>query len=255
MMINEFLDVIDYYAPKDCISNFDVEKVGFIIDFLKYKNNEIYNIGICLDITKKVMQKSEEDKIDLIVCHHNPFFNMKYKIENDDINWLKIAFKNDISIYCIHTNYDNCKFGMNYGFCNFLKLENLEYIDGLYIGEFKKEYSIYEFVKYVSNILNINHFSYVGNSNVKKVMVCCGSGFTKENLNIGKKYGVDAFISSEWKHSNIIRKRENINLINISHYDMENIGMKYLYNELCNIFKNKNIKIKFYDDNINMMTV
>lgn len=60
------------------------------------------------------------------------------------------------------------------------------------------------------------------------------------------------FISSEWKHNTIIRKREDIVLVNISHYDMENIGMIYLSNIIKKI---TNLNVRYYNDNINLKTI
>ena len=250
----KFFKIIEFYAPLNIAFDYDDQKIGIVLNLLKYKNNIINNVGFCVDITNNIVKKARDDNLDIIVCHHNPFFDMKYKIDDDTIEYLKILFEKNISLYCAHTNYDNSINGMNYSFSKFLNLKNLCFIDGIYIGEPKNNYTTMDIINNISKELNIPHFSYIGDENklIKKILICCGSGFTRDNLNIAKKQNVDMFISSEWKHNTIIRKREDIVLVNISHYDMENIGMIYLSNIIKKI---TNLNVRYYNDNINLKTI
>lgn len=185
MNLIDFLNIMEYYAPIELANNFDKQKIGLVLNLLKYKNNSISKIGVCLDVTKNILNRANNDCIDLLLCHHNPFYNLKYKITDDISDCLKLLFNSNISLYCAHTNYDNSKNGMNYAFSKMLNLKNLIFYGGLFIGETECS-NTNEFVKYISHSLNIKHFSYIGDNLIKKVLICCGSGFSIENLQIAK---------------------------------------------------------------------
>ena len=189
MNIKQFIDLMEYYAPTNLSFDYDNQKIGFILNLLKYKKNNINNIGFCVDITVNIIKKAKNDNIDILVCHHNPFYNMKYRIDDDNVNCLKMLFDSEISLYCAHTNYDNSINGMNFAFSKFLNIKNLCFLRGVYIGEFENNFTTIEIIDYISKKLNIKHFSYIGDEKkiIKKVLVCCGSGFTNENLDIAKK--------------------------------------------------------------------
>ena len=69
-----------------------------------------------LDVTEQVIEEAIHLELNLVVAHHpvifKPIRNINPYTENGRI--LTLAIKNDIAIYCIHTNLDNVWDGVNF---------------------------------------------------------------------------------------------------------------------------------------------
>ncbi len=69
---------------------------------------EVRTIMICIDVCKDVLDQAIKNQVDLLICHHPFIFEPVKSIVNTSIMGAKIiqVIKNDIGIYCAHTNYD-----------------------------------------------------------------------------------------------------------------------------------------------------
>ena len=74
--------------------------------------NEISGILICIDVTPEVVEEAIINNCNLIVSHHPLIFSGLKKItgSNSVEKSVIMAIKNDISIYCGHTNFDRNNF-------------------------------------------------------------------------------------------------------------------------------------------------
>lgn len=233
MRIKNIINFLEKIAPKEYAENFD--NVGLLIGSDKEK---ITSVIITLDITKKIIEESIKYKCNLIITFHPFLFKKIKKITNDSyIGSLIIqAIKNNISIYCIHTNLDNIWNEKNHNIAKNLNLKNVRIL----IPKHKSIRKITIFLpkKYLStiktalfkigcdNIENYNNFSYF--FNVKKI---------KEKKSFSKKEICLNIIFPSYK-TNIIQKTilekisakkiryEIFNLININ----KNVGLGIIGN-------------------------
>jgi len=86
---------------------------------------EVKKILLTLDVTENAINKAIQEKVDLIISHHPFIFKPIKKITNP--LFLKLI-KNNISIFCAHTNLDVVKKGVNFALAEKLGLQNLEFI-------------------------------------------------------------------------------------------------------------------------------
>lgn len=232
--IYEFLDKI---APFNTAMAFD--NCGLLVgDF----NKEVDKVLLTLDITKNIVKESQKIGAQLVISHHPVIFKPLPDIRfNSTVHLLS---KFEISAICAHTNLDIAPKGVNFCLAEKLALSNLEPLVyeenqplGL-IGELQSEMNPKEFALHVKNKLDCNGLRYTAtNKKIKKVSVCSGSGgeFVSEAI----KKGVDAFVTGEIKHSQILKANEaNLMIVDVGHYKTENVIIEPLKNELKKHFSN-----------------
>ena len=153
MKLSEIIGVIEKWAPKKHAEDFD--NVGLLVGD---SESEIDKALITLDTTLDVLDEAICKGCNLIITFHPLIFNPIKKITSDDrINRIIIhAVKNNINIYCLHTNLDNNPKGVNYKILQILGIEKVDFIlpkiteDGTRIGmgmygELKSEMNFEEF--------------------------------------------------------------------------------------------------------------
>ncbi|WP_338098777.1 Nif3-like dinuclear metal center hexameric protein [Methanolapillus africanus] len=222
----DFIDILENIAPPELAHDFDAGRIGLVIDLLHEKNRQIRRVAVALDVTKPILQRAAEFEADILVCHHTPIFHAINIINQPMAEKLKIIFDNNLSVYAMHTNYDDADGGINTVLANRLGLQECERCDAGIIGTVPKQPAD-AFAKFVAAQLK-THLVYAGDNTIQKVLICGGSCFNRSSLEIAKQYGVDAFISSELKHSDVLRERGGMTLIDAGHYATENPGMEEL---------------------------
>lgn len=113
---------------------------GLLVD----TDKPIKKVLTCLDCTPEVVSEAIENQVNLIVTHHPLIFKgLKKIVSTDKISaMIKVLIKNDIALYCAHTNLDNAKGGLNDYLADTLGLSNIEVLEPL-----KKQ--LYKIVTYV----------------------------------------------------------------------------------------------------------
>lgn len=118
--------VSDIVAHINKIANpalaYEWDNVGFQ---LGDANQEVKKILLTLDVTKNAIDKAINENADIIISHHPFIFKPINKITNPI--YLKLI-KNDISVFCAHTNLDVIKKGVNFALAEKLELSNMEFI-------------------------------------------------------------------------------------------------------------------------------
>ncbi len=86
---------------------------------------EIDSALVCVDVTQDVLYEAIENDISLIVSHHPLIFSGIKKLSGRSYveRILINAIKNDIAIYCMHTNLDNVIGGVNHYLARAIGLE------------------------------------------------------------------------------------------------------------------------------------
>lgn len=252
MKQEELIQLLEQIAPPEIADDFDNGRIGMILDLLFTKNREINKIAVTLDVTDDVLQKAADFKADILICHHTPLFHPIMVIPDYLAKRLKIAFDNNISIYAMHTNYDNADGGINTVLADMFGLSDVVMTDFGIIGTIEPIPTA-DFVKSVSDKLNAP-LLYAGDKTIQKVMICGGSCLNRHALSIAKENGVDAFLSSELKHSDVLRERGDMTIIDAGHYATENPGMRVLAERLKKELGNK-AEVLFIDDNPGLKSI
>lgn len=252
MKQEELIQLLEQIAPPEIADDFDSGRIGMILDLLFTKNRDIRKIAVTLDVTDDVLQKAADFKADLLICHHTPLFHPVTVIPESLAKRLKIAFDNNISIYAMHTNYDNAEGGINTVLAGLFGLKDVAMTEFGVIGTIEPTGTA-DFVAAVSEKLNAP-LLYAGDKLIRKVMICGGSCLNRYALAIAKENGVDAFLSSELKHSDVLRERGDMTIIDAGHYATENPGMRVLAERLSEEIGDK-VDILFIDDNPGLKSV
>lgn len=123
MKIKEIISLLHSYAYIQLQEDFDNSGLN-----IGNPEDEIKGILICLDVTLEILQEAIENNLNFIISHHPLIFNKLKKINttNEVEKLIILAIKNDISIYCGHTNFDNYDKGVNYKIAEKLNLKNIK---------------------------------------------------------------------------------------------------------------------------------
>ena len=246
------IQFLEQIAPPEIAEDFDNGRIGLILDLLYTKNKNITKIAVTLDVTDAVLQKAADFKADLLICHHTPLFHPITIIPETLAKRLKIAFDNGISIYAMHTNYDNAEGGINTVLADIFCLKNTFMTDYGIIGDIEP-IETEDFVRTISEKLNAP-LLYAGDKQIRKVMICGGSCLNRHALSIAQENNVDAFLSSELKHSDVLRERGDMTIIDAGHYATENPGMKVLAKKLEKELDDS-VEVLFIDDNPELKSI
>lgn len=250
MKPEQLIEILEKIAPPELAEDYDRTRIGLVLDLFS-DTASVSKIAVCLDVTEKVLRDAAAFGADMLICHHNPLFHPASKISRPLAKRLKIAFENDISIYCMHTNYDRAEGGINDALARELGLTDIERTPSGLCGCIGTMSAV-DFAAHVSRKL-FTGLTFVGDKDVSKVMVCGGSGFNSAFLRTAVECGVDAFVSAELKHSDVLRERGDMVLIDAGHYPTENPGMRKLAHDLESICTD--VSVLFIEDDVLLRTV
>lgn len=213
-------------------------------------NKKVNKVLVTLDLTKESYDYAIYNQIEFIIIHH-PFWweesieedikkaPYKLKIHNRLLN-------SKISVYSLHTNYDNAKKGTSYEVAKKLGFKEIETIK-------TSKYSV--ILNFNDTIKNLNKLfnkkfdlnseiklNYLKSKSIKKFAIIAGSGSIEEILEL-KNNNIKTIVTSDVKWSDLLTlKDEKINLIIISHA-IENVFVDAIKKLLKNKFKNEKLEI------------
>lgn len=101
----------------------DFDNVGLLCGV---PDREVSGILVCHDALENIVDEAIEQNKNLIVVFHPIIFSGLKSITGKNYVERAVlkAIENKIAIYAVHTAFDNDFFGVNYGICEALKLEN-----------------------------------------------------------------------------------------------------------------------------------
>ena len=123
MRIKDITDYLETIAPLNYQESYD--NSGLIVGD---SNAPVKKVLITLDVTEDVIEEAIKEKCQLIIAHHPIVFSGLKKLNGKNyVERVVIkAIKKDITIYAIHTNYDNVMDGVNAEICKRLGLVDCE---------------------------------------------------------------------------------------------------------------------------------
>jgi len=122
MKIKELVNSFEEFAPVALQEDFDNSGLQ-----IGNPENDIKGVLICIDITPEVIEEAIKNKLNMVVSHHPLIFSKLKKITGSDYveKSIILAIKNDIAIYCGHTNFDQVINGVSGKICEKLGLKSL----------------------------------------------------------------------------------------------------------------------------------
>ena len=121
--------ILDELAPRRLAESWD--NVGLLVGDNKQKINRVM---VCLDVPEWVVEEAIEKDVDMIVSHHPMIFNGIKRVNSDTATGRKLLslIKNNVALYCLHTNYDIVAGGLNDIFARELGFLNSSVIEETY---------------------------------------------------------------------------------------------------------------------------
>jgi dinuclear metal center YbgI/SA1388 family protein len=220
------------------------------------KENNISGITICLDVTIDVIDQAVAERTELIISHHPLIFSDIKRITSETLLGKKILelLENKISVYSMHTNVDSAANGLNDYILEKLSLGGIKSIwlandkdpeSGLgRILELDQEMSVNELSKQIKKRLNLKNIRIAGSESkkVKKIAVLTGAGGSLIS-EIDKS--IDLYITGDLKHHETLDAlEEGLTLIDLGHFESENIFSELIKRELTGFFNGKIIQAR-----------
>lgn len=247
MFIKDLCNYLDNRFPASLAWDEDLNRIGLIIGS---ENIKLTNVLLTLDVTLEVVDEAIKNNANLIITHHPLIFMPIYKVVSSDYTSLVIQklIKYDISVYCMHTNYDVGYMGVNDSLAKLIGLSNIngdnEKDSYLRYGKIK-EVRFGDFISYLKEKLNINNLRCAGdlNKKISTVGILGGSGGREVDVINALKSNIDLYISSEFRLNAVqIAARNNLCIIELNH-GIEKLAFSFLKEELKNNFKTINVLI------------
>lgn len=245
--INAIKNYFEEIAPQFLAEEWD--NVGLILGSM---NIEINRVLVCLDVTRAAAEEAVRLKANMIISHHPIIFKgMKIIDENEPKGAvIYTLIKNNISVFCAHTNLDVADLGVNeelakcIGLINLKNLRNYKtdkntgktYAMGKF-GELENSLSLPAFIAFVKNKLSAGNVRLVGSLDreVKTVAVFCGSfdedysGFLKSNADVLLTGDLKYHVASDMKEMGLC-------VIDAGHFNTEKVIIPSLVKRLNKTF-------------------
>lgn len=237
----EITDYLEKEFPPEYKEDFD--NIGLLVGRL---DKDVSKVVLCLDANKNVVKEAINLGAELIITHHPVIFNPVKSItdDNDMGEMLVSALENGISIYSAHTNLDSAPGGLTDTVCNKLNLAPFGNLEGA-LGricnapEGTTAKTLCAKIKKEFNIETL-YSTFSVDKEIKTVAVCNGGG-GGELPEIAMDLGADVYISGDLKHHELgmMKINDNIDFIEMRHFDSEKIVTEILENKLSKKFGDK----------------
>ncbi|MDO8842663.1 MAG: Nif3-like dinuclear metal center hexameric protein [Methanocalculus sp.] len=214
MKVSAFLDDMEKIAPAGLAEDFDLGKIGLVVEGTK----DVRMVCAALDPTLKVVLGAASLGADMLVVHHTPLFTPVTRIVGTTARILKILLEHEINLFVMHTNFDHADGGINDAIADMLELSDRRRMSLGIIGDC--HLSLTELIKRLGCGARV----YGQVSGFQRVAVVGGSGFQPDLMEEACNLGADLFISSEMKHST--GRLAPLPCIEATHYALESVGMK-----------------------------
>ena len=220
--VSDIYNYIDSFAPFDTAMSFD--NCGLLVGD---ENTPVSKVFVCLDITKETIEEAKAFGASLIISHHPVIFSPLKSIDRKSVVYSLI--ENRLTAICAHTNLDMAKFGVNRSLAEKMGIRSIEGMDILpdtkapqwFWGELPEALFPEDFALMLKENLKAGAVKYTKyNKMIKKVGFCSGSG--ADYIENAKKAGLDAFVTAEVKHHQLLMAKElGICVFDAGHFSTE----------------------------------
>ena len=121
MKLEKIINEIEKIFPTKTAEEFD--NVGLLLGKTDVECNKAL---VCHDVTDEIVDEALKNKCQLIISYHPLIFKSLKKINYEDRIGRIITkmIENKLSLYSIHTSFDNLKNGLNFDLGKILNLQN-----------------------------------------------------------------------------------------------------------------------------------
>lgn len=251
MIAKDIIKIIEEQFPP--VNAEDWDNVGLLIG--NY-DKEVKKIQFSIDATLEAIDNAIENKIDMIITHHPIIFKAIKNINNNTVIGRKILklIKNDINVYCIHTNLDSTLGGLNDYILNKLGIENSQILDldketksGIgRVYKLKDEIFLKQYLDILKEKLGLKNIRIISKNKdrkIKKIALINGSAMSYWKL--ANSIKVDLFITGDITyHDALDAKESGMNVIDFGHYESE-----HFFYELLKFYLEKfNLEFNVFND-------
>ncbi len=250
--------ILDELAPRRLAEDWD--NVGLLVGDGKQK---IKKVMVCLDVPQWVIEEAIEKNIDMIVSHHPMIFGGIKRVNTDTAVGRKIIslIKNNISLYCMHTNYDIVSGGLNEIFAKELGFSESSVIREICkeepggfgrIASLEKETTLSLYADTVKAVLGADSVSFAGdpNSRIKKVALLNGSG--SKFMNSARFAGADVLVTGDMQYHDILDALEmGLCIVDAGHFSTEKIMIRHIAEFLRNKLQELKLDAKVVESSAN----
>ena len=256
MKIQEIIQIIEAYAPRELQADFD--NSGLICGDVE---QEVTSILLCIDVTEDVVREAIQKGHNLIISHHPLIFKGLKQITPSTYveRSIILAVKNEIAIYAAHTNMDVIAQGVSGRMADKLCLTDQEILQqegetpypygyGI-IGTLDSPVDPIFFLQHVKETFHCKGIRYTNPSKrqIQRVAVCGGAGASFLPTAILKK--ADLYITGDLKYHDFFLTENRIILADIGHYESEQFTKDIFYELVTK--KMPKFAVQFYDINTN----
>jgi len=210
MKLKQIYKILDTLSPFELQEPWDNSglQVGEMDD-------EVEQVYLTLDVDSELLDEVKERS--LIIAHHPLIFKGLKSLDSSvyPAKLLKKMIKKDISLVAMHTNFDTTHLN------RFVASEVLGYQDVVCQGHicyFDVDCSFDELALHVKSAFGLEHLRCVGKKkDIKRCALTTGSGG-----DLIASIQADCFLSGDFKyHQALEAKENNLNLMDIGHYESE----------------------------------
>ncbi|MBQ0122896.1 MAG: Nif3-like dinuclear metal center hexameric protein [Bacteroidales bacterium] len=252
MNVTDIIEAIENVAPLEWQEDYD--NAGLQVGDCRQPVDAVL---VCLDVTEDVLAEAARKGCNLIVSHHPLIFSALRQVAGQTFQQrcVEKAIKNDIAIYCAHTNLDNAKGGVNFRMAQKMGLGSLRFLEpklfegcgsGLtgVLPEPMEETAFLEKLKSVFGVEDMHHNRLRGRV-IEKVALCGGAGSFL--IPVAMEAGADAFVTGEISYHTYFDADgayggHGILLAEMGHYESERFTVDLLSDIVSNAFPHLRIE-------------
>ena len=258
MKLSEIYKIANELAPKTfsdayCAAYNAYDNSGVLVD----TGEDIHGVLFTLDLTFAAIDKAIALGANLIITHHPAMYGKinHARIDADDLTERKMlkCIRNGISVISMHLNLDCAPNGIDEslasGICDSAMAINpqegvltrcLSIMDKVEDAGYGRAYNVQEttlsaLVAQMKTTFETNRILVYGDGDksIHRVASFCGAGADDKAVVFAKKEGVQAIVSSDFKHHVLTAAVESgLAVIVLTHYASENYGFKKYYKKI-----------------------
>ncbi|TEY01546.1 Nif3-like dinuclear metal center hexameric protein [Campylobacter sp. US33a] len=228
MKLSEIYHFLDKISPFDTQESWD--NSGLLLGNL---NDEISKVYVSLDVDKDLLLNAEENS--LFITHHPLIFKGLKHLSGEKYpnELITLMIKKNIALICMHTNYDLSH--LNTYFVEEILGFKITYRDN-FIAYVDMNIDFWDLVSCIKQSLKLDVIktSFCGKTQIQRIGICTGSGG-----DLICNVDADCFISGDFKYHQAFEcLHNNLNLIDVGHFESE----RYFANSLAKELQNLSLK-------------
>lgn len=247
MNVREITDVLKKEYPEKYFEKWD--SAGIQVGMW---DTQIDRILVALEVDDAVIDKAIETGGKFILAHHPLIFGGIKTVCADDVVGRRVMrlIENGISLYSMHTNYDNLCMGRDAA--ERMGLANaevfIEGIDGYGIGMigdliFNDDMTVEKLCEYIKECFGLKMVSLYGDRSARVTRVAIVPGSGKEFFPEAQNRGAQVLITGDVSHHfGVDAMLSGFNIIDAGHYGLEHIFIEYMGDRMEKLFPNITIE-------------